>query len=256
MPSYSPVLKSVGMGGTVRLRYTIDTSGRAVGPYEILQASHELLAVAVRSAMPRSRFAPGVLDGRPVRVQHEEVFEFISDSVQLSPLPVIVLRSDSTPDHVPRTIIGRAFRDTAAAKTVTEAELTAAEQVALSAILKNAPRAVGADVVLCVDTADGASERLLRAIPGVRLMGRSDCPPTHAAMIARVDSVGRPVRPPAGWVDPHWLTGLTTRAWNRETIVVHAQMTHGMARVTHHCVAQRTGATWTATCRSDNWRIS
>ena len=141
MPRYPAELDAVGVGGSVRVRYTIDTAGRPVPPYEILESAHEVLANAVRSALPRTRFSPGRFAGRPVPVIHEEVFEFIADRKELSPLPIIVLRRDSAPDGVPRTVIGRALRDSAAERSVPWAERHAAQRAALSVILTDARRA-------------------------------------------------------------------------------------------------------------------
>ena len=93
-------------------------------------------------------------------------------------------------------------------------------------------------------------------MPGFRVLPFRDCPPSHATMIARTDSFSRPIAPPDGWVDPHHLTTITARAWNRDIIVVEADLSKGTARYTHYCVAQRTGEAWTALCKLTRAAIS
>jgi hypothetical protein len=257
------VLQSAGIGGAVRIRFTIDTIGRVTRPYEFLVSDHELLSASVRAAMPRWRYSPGIRAGRPVLVVQEEVFEFLNDGKDLSPLPPSVLRRDTTPDGVARTVIGHAFRDSAGAASVTAVEEHAAQRAAISTILTDRPRAPGADIVLCVWFAGGnhdpAREQVVAdrlVTPGIRVVGSRDCPPTYQSMIARLDSLGRRIHAPPGWVDPHHLATLGSRPWSRDLVIVEAKISQGTGAALHHCVVERREAAWVARCEVRSVSVS
>jgi protein TonB len=67
-PRYPAVLRQSGTGGTVVLRFVIDTLGRAeMGELTVVESSHMLFTEAVRAVLPDYRFTPGEVGGRKVR---------------------------------------------------------------------------------------------------------------------------------------------------------------------------------------------
>ena len=68
MPKYPNLLRSTGMDGTARIRFVVDTLGRAELATAVdVDASHPVFAFAIRSTLPRMRFTPALVGGRPVR---------------------------------------------------------------------------------------------------------------------------------------------------------------------------------------------
>jgi TonB family protein len=67
-PVYPSALRASGLEGDVVVRFVVDTAGRVeAGSIVIVRASHSLFADAVRSWLPRTRYTPAEVDGRPVR---------------------------------------------------------------------------------------------------------------------------------------------------------------------------------------------
>jgi TonB family protein len=74
---YPTALEAAGVGGTVRLRFVVDTTGLVRdGSVEILSATHPSFADAARRAVADSRFRPGRHRWRPVAVLVEQVVSF------------------------------------------------------------------------------------------------------------------------------------------------------------------------------------
>jgi protein TonB len=68
VPEYPSMLREAGIEGTVRLRFVIDTLGRAEpGSVVVLSSTHELFTVAVERAVPRMRFKAAEVRGTRVR---------------------------------------------------------------------------------------------------------------------------------------------------------------------------------------------
>ena len=66
-------MNGLGLGGTVRLRFVVDTTGRAVQEsIEIMSFSHPLFVPAARKIVTESRFEPGRVNGKAVRVMVEQ----------------------------------------------------------------------------------------------------------------------------------------------------------------------------------------
>lgn len=76
-PDYPPALRKLGIEGTVRVRFVVDTLGRVEPASVDVRASpHEALSESVRAVLPRLRFAPAQVAGRPVRQLVEMPFVF------------------------------------------------------------------------------------------------------------------------------------------------------------------------------------
>lgn len=76
-PLYPPSLRQRGITGQVVVQFVVDTLGRAeMGDVQIVEASHVLLADAVRSALARYRFTAGEAAGHRVRTRVQLPFTF------------------------------------------------------------------------------------------------------------------------------------------------------------------------------------
>ena len=76
-PAYPPDLLAMGVEGTVKTRYVVDSTGVAdTASLKILFATHPGFAEAVRVALPHMRFRPASLGGRHVRQLVEQDFHF------------------------------------------------------------------------------------------------------------------------------------------------------------------------------------
>lgn len=76
-PVYPEVLRAAGVGGRVVVRFVVDTMGLVEHESVVVrEASHARFENAVRDVLPRMRFTPALLDGKPVRMLVEMPFEF------------------------------------------------------------------------------------------------------------------------------------------------------------------------------------
>lgn len=76
-PRYPEALRRAGVSGRVLIRFTVDTTGRVdMRSVQILSATHELFADAVRVALPNFRFRPAEVGSRKVPALAEMPFEF------------------------------------------------------------------------------------------------------------------------------------------------------------------------------------
>ena len=67
-PHYPDALRQMGVEGRVVARFVVDTAGRVeVAFVEYVEATHQLFADAVRTALARARFVPAEAGGRRVR---------------------------------------------------------------------------------------------------------------------------------------------------------------------------------------------
>jgi TonB family protein len=58
-----------GQEGVARVRFTVEPSGKVVGMLLVQSTGFELLDAATLAAMRSCQFAPGTLDGKPVKAQ-------------------------------------------------------------------------------------------------------------------------------------------------------------------------------------------
>ena len=76
-PIYPEVLRAAGVGGRVVVRFIVDTMGLVEHESVVVrEASHARFENAVRDVLPRMRFTPALLNGKPVRMLVEMPFEF------------------------------------------------------------------------------------------------------------------------------------------------------------------------------------
>lgn len=265
IPAYPAILLATGVGGIVRVAYTIDSTGRSLlETLTVVQSSHALFTLVVRTVIPRTRYSPGVRDGQRVPVRREEVFEFIAKDKDSPPLDVVLLVVDSTAAGVPRTVIGTLPRDSSAIGALTSADLLEAERAALAVVANEArSKDAGTEIVICVEfhaggnrgPADAETIRRL-SVPGLRAVPPRDCPPTYESMFARIDSLGRVIPRPPGSVDPERLTLERSWVWTRDVVAVETVRWKGTGGVRHRCAVRRAGDMWTATCKVTGVMVS
>jgi len=76
-PAYPEMLRAAGIAGEVRVRFVVDTTGRAeLSSVHVIESSHELFTRAVLASLRQSRFTPGEVSGRRVRTLVERTFRF------------------------------------------------------------------------------------------------------------------------------------------------------------------------------------
>jgi TonB family protein len=77
VPAYPSVLRSTSIAGEARFRFVVDTAGRVeLSTVERVSSTHDAFAFAVRGTLPRMRFTPARVDGKPVRQLVELPFVF------------------------------------------------------------------------------------------------------------------------------------------------------------------------------------
>ena len=77
VPRYPEILREGAIEGEVLLQFVVDTSGRAmVNTVKVLQSTHDLFTVSVRSSLPEMRFLPAEVGGRKVRQLVQQPFIF------------------------------------------------------------------------------------------------------------------------------------------------------------------------------------
>jgi protein TonB len=77
VPAYPSALRPMGIDGSARFRFVVDSTGRVEVPsVEKVQATHEAFAIAVRNTLARMRFTPAQVNGKAVRQLVELPFVF------------------------------------------------------------------------------------------------------------------------------------------------------------------------------------
>lgn len=76
-PRYPAVLESSGIAGEVQAQFVVGTDGRAdMGSFKVLKSTNELFTQAVRTVLPRMRFSPAQIGGKPVNQLVQQSFMF------------------------------------------------------------------------------------------------------------------------------------------------------------------------------------
>jgi TonB family protein len=77
VPAYPSALRPMGIDGSARFRFIVDSTGRVEpGSIEQVQATHNAFAFAVRNTLGRMRFTPAQVRGKAVRQLVELPFVF------------------------------------------------------------------------------------------------------------------------------------------------------------------------------------
>lgn len=76
-PRYPDALKSVGVQGTVTMRFVVSAEGRVEpGSIEVVSTPHKLFAASVRTSLLETRYRPAEAAGHAVRQLVEQTFSF------------------------------------------------------------------------------------------------------------------------------------------------------------------------------------
>jgi len=76
-PKYPSVLESSGIAGEVQAQFVVNMSGRAdMDSFKVLKSSNELFTQAVKNVLPRMRFSPAMIGGKPVNQLVQQSFQF------------------------------------------------------------------------------------------------------------------------------------------------------------------------------------
>src|SRR6267143_237900 len=76
-PKYPSVLESSGIAGEVQAQFVVKSSGKAdMDSFKVLKSTNELFTQAVKTVLPRMRFSPAQIGGKPVNQLVQQSFQF------------------------------------------------------------------------------------------------------------------------------------------------------------------------------------
>jgi len=76
-PKYPSVLESSGIAGEVQAQFVVNMNGKAdMDSFKVLKSTNELFTQAVKNVLPRMRFSPAMIGGKPVNQLVQQSFQF------------------------------------------------------------------------------------------------------------------------------------------------------------------------------------
>jgi periplasmic protein TonB len=76
-PKYPSVLESSGIAGEVQAQFVVASTGKAdMESFKVLKSTNELFTQAVKNVLPRMRFSPAMIGGKPVNQLVQQSFQF------------------------------------------------------------------------------------------------------------------------------------------------------------------------------------
>jgi len=76
-PKYPSVLESSGIAGEVQAQFVVKSDGKAdMDMFKVLKSTNELFTQAVKNVLPRMRFSPAQIGGKPVNQLVQQAFQF------------------------------------------------------------------------------------------------------------------------------------------------------------------------------------
>jgi protein TonB len=76
-PKYPSVLESSGIAGEVQAQFVVNSSGKAdMDSFKVLKSTNELFTQAVKNVLPRMKFSPAMIGGKPVNQLVQQSFQF------------------------------------------------------------------------------------------------------------------------------------------------------------------------------------
>jgi protein TonB len=76
-PKYPAVLESSGIAGEVQAQFVVSSNGKAdMDSFKVLKSTNELFTQAVKNVLPRMRFSPAQIGGKPVNQLVQQSFQF------------------------------------------------------------------------------------------------------------------------------------------------------------------------------------
>ena len=258
-PAYAALLKKVGVGGAVHLRFTVDSTGHSLpASVAVVGKAHPMLASAATAAVKTWTFQPARKGADPVAVRYDQIIRFVSSLDPDAPqLDADIVSRDTIFDGTPRLTVGTPERDAGAILAFSTDELFAAQRFVLVSL---APVPVADSlgnprITMCVSHIRGgqdeaADPETLRAltVPGRRAVIPRDCPQPFAGRLYDM------TRPPRGWIDPYIVTPVQLDAWTRDVLVIDVVVEHEWTTQMYRCAAMRSGGTWRTKCVDDSVR--
>jgi TonB family protein len=260
-PSYPALLRQAGIGGGVRVAFTIDTAGRVErATIRIVRTPNAAFDAFVKRAVASWRYAAASLCGHPVRVRlgHEFAFQLSTtprDTLRWAEVfdvdTAVTVAADTLPDGTPRTTVGwRQITLVVAPVPWDSAVLDSAEEAAVAHLVEGlGPAPSGSARVVCLVgnggfASDPDSGRLVRLTrPGIAVLPFRRCPPTFASMIY---TPGEPPRPPGE--DPFGMHVRTRTALSPTRVLFDVDVLHGTGGSHYRCGLERQGSGWRVRC--------
>src|SRR3977135_1014769 len=76
-PKYPSVLESSGIAGEVQAQFGVKSDGKAdMDTFKVLKSTNELFTQAVKNVLPRMRFSPAQIGGKPGNQLVQQAFQF------------------------------------------------------------------------------------------------------------------------------------------------------------------------------------
>ena len=76
-PKYPSVLESSGIAGEVQAQFVVRNDGKAdMDSFKVLKSTNELFTQAVKNVLPRMKFSPAMIGGKPVNQLVQQSFQF------------------------------------------------------------------------------------------------------------------------------------------------------------------------------------
>ena len=253
IPRYPELLTRVGTSGSIRFAIVVDSMGRVdTGSFAVVESSHVLMTLAVKTAVRMWRFKPALVAGRPVGVRWEQIVSFATPPDRAPLGDAQQIQEDTIDGGTPRLHVGVGTPQPDAITSFTAAELLEVQRQVLR-LLAPAPAvdsAGDARVTLCVNVSRGSQEDAadsgtLAALsaPGRRAVIPRDCPKSYSGMLWTQE------RPPKGYVDPYAMTVARLGAWNTTVLVMRIDVAQGAGMRAYQCWAQRGTPTWRTQCK-------
>ena len=235
-PRYPDILRQAGVTGDAHVRFVVDSSGRSdVSTFEVLRATHQLFATAVRNVLPRQLFDQPRRAGMLTRVQMEEVVSFVH------PLPgwrsarenIDPVRSVDSTGRLLTMIYAFTPSDSLNLPAISEIDSLDIFEAAVNELMKEGtidkpPKA------WCLQLAGGDPPpgwRMRWRPKGIPVARVDDCPKTYTTMIRARDDR----RPPRGWIDPATISVDSIIRWNRTTVLLESRTHQGTMTAYSQC---------------------
>jgi protein TonB len=76
-PKYPSVLESSGIAGEVQAQFVVSSTGKAdMDSFKVLKSTNDLFTNAVKNVLPRMKFSPAMIGGKPVNQLVQQSFQF------------------------------------------------------------------------------------------------------------------------------------------------------------------------------------
>jgi hypothetical protein len=254
---FPSMLASAHVGGEVHLEMIVGRDGVPErSSLRVVTSAHDLFTSSIKSAIVDWRFTPAMVDGREVRTIVPVFVSFLMEPKDQPWRVVGIVVADSSGVHIS---LGREAIPRQVGLASNRADSSAA-MIAVFAELFSTARLMKSSA-MCVTSGDSRRAVLTDVLHGVRTMypdarDPAHCTPTYTSMIQEVDSLGKPIRPPKGALDPVWLSTSKVQLWTSDLFMMTGSVAQGTATSRYQCQAWRSGLEWRATCELTSMTVS